>query len=388
MRRRAFATVLVGHRSLLREGLSHILCAAESKFRIVAFAASIYDLVLGPVELHQPLLLIIDSDSDPQAMANQIEAFKDQHPTGRVAVLADQYVFPSVLSAFRAGANAYFLKVVAPDAFIKALELVMLGETIWPPELLSYAHNTTYAIEDPADARSLEMHTYRPLPTDPFNLPELSSREEYILQCIGEGNPNKIIARKIGIAEGTVKVHVKAILRKIRVANRTQAAIWLMNNPASARVLDAAQLGSTTLRPDRSERAVATSVDAIGCMIPHPHDHRTQSRHQDRPRPPSGASDHTRRTAGSGSDHRSKSLSASEESRIPTANAARIVNAKSSMALGPDGTITASAGSSDWPAANLTMSCATTASRSSVPAPSRAAANSASRRPSLANPLR
>lgn len=60
--------------------------------------------------------------------------------------------------------------------------------------------------------------------------PQLSPREQSILQCLIEGNSNKGIARKINIAEATVKVHVKAILRKIRVQNRTQAAIWGMNN--------------------------------------------------------------------------------------------------------------------------------------------------------------
>ena len=60
--------------------------------------------------------------------------------------------------------------------------------------------------------------------------PQLSPRELVILRCLIEGNSNKGIARKIDIAEATVKVHVKAILRKIRVQNRTQAAIWGMNN--------------------------------------------------------------------------------------------------------------------------------------------------------------
>jgi two-component system nitrate/nitrite response regulator NarL len=60
--------------------------------------------------------------------------------------------------------------------------------------------------------------------------PHLSPREKAILSCLIEGNSNKCIARKIDIAEATVKVHVKAILRKIRVQNRTQAAIWGMNN--------------------------------------------------------------------------------------------------------------------------------------------------------------
>jgi DNA-binding NarL/FixJ family response regulator len=242
VRRRTCATVLVGRCSLLREGLSQILCAANSGFQVVASAASIYDLVLGPTEQHRPILLIIDSGGDPRAMASQIGAFKDQHPAGRVAVLADQYVFPWVVSAFRAGANAYFLKVVASDAFIKALELVMLGETILPRGMVSCVRTTTYTVQNPVGVPNLEMHSDRQPPTDPFEPPKLSSREEYILRCIGEGDPNKIIARKMGLAEGTVKVHVKAILRKIRVGNRTQAAMWSLNNPVSPRAFNVAQL--------------------------------------------------------------------------------------------------------------------------------------------------
>jgi len=63
--------------------------------------------------------------------------------------------------------------------------------------------------------------------------PQLSTREKCILRCLVEGDSNKIIARNVKIAEATVKVHVKAILRKIRVHNRTQAAIWAMNNGSS-----------------------------------------------------------------------------------------------------------------------------------------------------------
>jgi len=291
MRRRAYATVLVGPCSLLREGLSHILCAASSRFRIVASAASLRDLAWEPIERHEPVLLIIDSGNDPGAMASQIEAFKHQQPAGRVAVLADHYDFPWVMSAFRVGANAYLLKSVASDAFIKALELVTLGETILPPELLSHVGGTPPAAEVPASVRSLEPDG--PPRPDPLELPKLSTREEYILRFIGEGFPNKIIARKMGIAEGTVKVHVKAILRKIRVGNRTQAAIWLMNNPTSARA--GAATGGNVWRIEKS-----------------------------------------------GPDQCGEPPLASRESRIPTAAAERIVSAKKSARLKPDHTMTTS----------------------------------------------
>jgi two-component system nitrate/nitrite response regulator NarL len=58
----------------------------------------------------------------------------------------------------------------------------------------------------------------------------LSEREEQILRDLVKGHGNKIIARKLDIAEATVKVHMKSVLRKIRVANRTQAAIWALEN--------------------------------------------------------------------------------------------------------------------------------------------------------------
>jgi two-component system nitrate/nitrite response regulator NarL len=60
--------------------------------------------------------------------------------------------------------------------------------------------------------------------------PLLSVREKCILRCVFEGCSNKRIARKIDITEATVKAHVKAIFRKLHVSNRTQAAIWAMNN--------------------------------------------------------------------------------------------------------------------------------------------------------------
>ena len=67
---------------------------------------------------------------------------------------------------------------------------------------------------------------------------ELSVREKSILQCLALGDSNKAIARKVDIAEATVKAHVKTILRKIRAQNRTQAAIWAMNNASQVRMTE------------------------------------------------------------------------------------------------------------------------------------------------------
>ena len=91
----------------------------------------------------------------------------------------------------------------------------MLGETLMPAAMLSGLsglHHDEVRAAEPAPACSMR----------------LSPQEGRILRNLVEGHPNKIIARKLGTAETTVKVHMKSILRKIGVKNRTQAAMWAM----------------------------------------------------------------------------------------------------------------------------------------------------------------
>jgi two-component system, NarL family, nitrate/nitrite response regulator NarL len=229
--------------------------AQATDFRIVASTSDVGDLAkilfsLSPSR-NRPVLLIIDASNKGDDVVSQIKLFKKQYPRGRVAVLADHYRRSDLVSAYRTGANAFFTKATSCGAFIKTLELVMLGETILPPELLPFIrerenrHEHTRVALRSADAPppsgiddedlpplAIGADALRTLGTDA--IPRLSAREKCILSCIVEGRSNKSIARKIGIAVATVKVHVKAILRKIRASNRTQAAIWAVNNSSVA----------------------------------------------------------------------------------------------------------------------------------------------------------
>src|SRR3984893_13436694 len=221
--RQIYETVLVVPNVLLREGLARILTTRP--FRMLHSAASMDDAFLRRLSQPRSMLLVIGV-SDPDATAMQIALFKEKQPSGRVAVLADHYNLDAVLSAFRAGANAYFVKVTTCSALIKSLELVMLGETIVPTEILPFilAHkDDAIDLEVGADAEVLPI-------AQPSGFRALSIQEKRILRYLVDGSSNKVIARKIDIAEATVKVHVKAILRKIRVQNRTQAAVWAINN--------------------------------------------------------------------------------------------------------------------------------------------------------------
>ncbi len=232
MRRQySFGTMLVGKSSLLREGLARILRLAN--FRILASVPYADDLLISKIQPHQALFLVVHTGDDFYATVKQIGILKDRHPDGRLAVVADHYRPNELVSAFRAGAAGYFADVMSTDVFIKSIELVMMGETVFPPALLSFAlepeanHSEEAALRD--DNQALLVRAEDGI------APHLSPREKSILRCLIEGDSNKSIARKIDIAEATVKVHVKAILRKTRVHNRTQAAIWGMNNRSLAR---------------------------------------------------------------------------------------------------------------------------------------------------------
>jgi two-component system nitrate/nitrite response regulator NarL len=110
----------------------------------------------------------------------------------------------------------------------------MMGETIFPQAFLSFLidANRPHLVEASATVRNLEPIL---VATEDATAPLLSPQEKVILRCLIEGDSNKYIARKIDVTEATVKVHVKAILRKIRVQNRTQAAVWGINNGSHTR---------------------------------------------------------------------------------------------------------------------------------------------------------
>jgi len=190
------------------------------------------------------LFLVVHTGDDFDAAVEQIELYRDQHPGGRIAIVADHYRLSELISAFRAGAKGYFADLMTCDAFIKSLELVMMGETIFPPAFLSFVLDPE---GDRGEAAPRDENNQSILiRTENTLAPQLSTREKSILRCLIEGDSNKCIARKIDIAEATVKVHVKAIFGKIRVQNRTQAAIWGMNNGSLTRLANNSSPPSTS----------------------------------------------------------------------------------------------------------------------------------------------
>ncbi len=225
---RSVETLLIEPNALLREGLRRIL--AETAYSPSAIAASLEEIGSLAKFDSSAIVLIIDASRDHDEACRQAQALKERHSSAKVVMLIEEYDLKQVIAAFQAGADAYLKKSISHEVLVKSLDLVMLGEAIFPGAILELLREreaqTNQACAAPVAEEAHEM-----------SVPAkgLSVRETVILRCLMDGDSNKIIARKFDITEATVKVHVKAILRKIQAKNRTQAAIWAASHLPSSR---------------------------------------------------------------------------------------------------------------------------------------------------------
>ncbi len=219
---RSVPIVLIEKCRLVREGLEKIL--SGSIFRVAATAPVPGELKATAAADHRGILIVLGVGDDDGSPAEDIEALRSRFPDARIVILADHYELEPLAEALRLSVNGYLSKSISSQALIKALELVALGEEgIFPSSVLAQLGNSR---EAPAPLL-LESPEERPLRQ---SASILSDRETQILRGLIEGQSNKTIARAFDIMEATVKVHVKAILRKIGVQNRTQAAIWALGH--------------------------------------------------------------------------------------------------------------------------------------------------------------
>jgi two-component system nitrate/nitrite response regulator NarL len=221
-----FETFLIGKSVLWREGIVRILRAEN--FRVRSSVSS-PDELTGAFRGVQKLFLIVHTGADFSLALEQISVVRDKHLSGRIVVVADHYRSPEPDLALQIGAAGYLVCDMSCDAFVKSIELIMMGGAVFPPGF--QASSLDLKSEQGRNAAQADEDVGVIPGSENTGTPPLSPRELAILRCLISGSSNKSIARKIDIAEATVKVHVKAILRKIRVRNRTQAAIWGMNHP-------------------------------------------------------------------------------------------------------------------------------------------------------------
>jgi two-component system, NarL family, nitrate/nitrite response regulator NarL len=224
-----YSTLIVENDSLVREGLRLLLERTEFVPRTCSLEADAF------LAQEEPAILIMFARERSELFA-LVAQYRETFPSTRIVILANESDFEVLASAMEAGANAILLTSISAEGLIKSLQAVVadnifiMDSRIWPAGAL---------VVPSMDTAPMTMDTVQSGPVLQ-GVGGLSIREVEITRRIVEGDSNKHIARRLDIAEATVKAHVKTILRKISVSNRTQVAIWAMNNGIGNEVADQA----------------------------------------------------------------------------------------------------------------------------------------------------
>ena len=214
-------TSVVVRSPILREGLNKLLTDAgvtvhcENPSREVA-------RIIEAVRERSADLVILDG-SLCQTPSRLVVSLRQAVPGARIVIITARDSVNRIADESIAVADGILLSETSSEEMMLSLRLIKLGGRVVPPNLLTHLLGIRVGerSDTPQPSQSRD-----PAPAE--QLP--SPRETEILQHLTAGLSNKTIARQLGIAEATVKVHLKGLLRRIRVANRTQAAIWAMNN--------------------------------------------------------------------------------------------------------------------------------------------------------------
>jgi two-component system nitrate/nitrite response regulator NarL len=210
-----FGLFLIDPNQLFREGLRRLLSGEQ--FHVLGEARSLAEACATPWPERRPDLVLLDIESlDEETTPGLLAGLRDLLSEAKIVVLSAGCSRISLARAVAWSFDAYLLKDMSSETLTQSLQLVMLGQQIFPPGHMAPLLRT-------------EVKARPPEPRDPSSK-GLSPRETQILRHLANGCSNKAIARELNISEATVKVHLNALLRKVRAANRTQAAMWALNN--------------------------------------------------------------------------------------------------------------------------------------------------------------
>jgi len=225
--------LVVDDHPLILEALRHVLAQLGTEPEV--FDAASADAGRRLIDEHPDASLVLLDLTLPGADGFELLAdFRSAHPAVPVVVLSASERHVDVLRALDMGAMGYIPKRSSNTVMLQALRLVLSGGIYVPAAAIG---------ADPA-ARTPPAPVPPPARTTPREL-GLTDRQAEVLGCILQGLPNKLICRRLELAEGTVKIHVAAILRALNVHNRTQA------------VIEASRLGISLDRLPRRDAQVA-----------------------------------------------------------------------------------------------------------------------------------
>lgn len=208
---------VVDDHTLFRRGLTALL-QRDLQFDVVGDAADASEAQRRVAAL-LPDVILLDNHLPGVNGVDALPALQEAVPGVRVLMLTVSEDERDLAAALRGGACGYLLKTIEGDALSSAIRRAMRGESVIADEMTG---KLVAAYRDAARPPA----TAAPVPVEPASkLHALSPREREILRGIALGQSNKEIARALGIAETTVKIHVQHILRKLDVSSRVHAAV-------------------------------------------------------------------------------------------------------------------------------------------------------------------
>jgi len=200
--------LIVDDHPLFRKGVKQLIQDAGG-FDLVGEASSGAEGI-DLAYLRQPEMILLDLNMKDMSGIDVLKVLKAADLDARIIMLTVSDQEEDLVAALRAGADGYLLKDMEPEDLVAKLIEAAHGQTVLSPALAS-----------------LLVHAMRqeskPKTPDEAGLTE---QERKIVERIAAGKSNKLIARELNIAEGTVKVHVKHLLKKLNLKSRVEAAVW------------------------------------------------------------------------------------------------------------------------------------------------------------------
>ncbi|ANS89162.1 TPA: response regulator transcription factor [Staphylococcus pseudintermedius] len=200
---------LVDDHFIVRQGLEFLLSTQPQIEVVGSFGEGQALLDALATDQIEPELILVDLVMPEMNGITLIQKLKEQHTGIKILVLTSYVDEEHVMSAMQAGADGYEMKDVDPEALMTSIETVLQGDKV--------IHKDAQQVMDTVI-------------TKPHMLNKLSKRETEVLKEMAKGKTNKEIAETLFVSEKTIKTHVSHIFSKLEVTDRTQAAIYAMEN--------------------------------------------------------------------------------------------------------------------------------------------------------------
>lgn len=201
--------LLIDDHPLLRQGIKQLI-EMEADMEVVGEASNSADGVAKALAL-EPDLILLDLNMPEVNGIETLRILRQQDVAARIVIFTVSDHEDDVVAALRAGADGYLLKDMEPEDLLTQLHQAAVGRMVISDSLTTLL------------AQALRSQKAEPVRPD---FDSLTPREREILKLIADGLSNKMIARRLDISDGTVKVHVKHLLKKLNLRSRVEVAVW------------------------------------------------------------------------------------------------------------------------------------------------------------------